>query len=362
MYPFFSVAGSCDSNFLIFGLIALPLWVTSVFLIRGAFCYCVTWDGPLVKVVGFFRTKSISVTDLEICLMDRGTLRFMSKNEKTLLTIQTGLIEGDELKGLAQATYGSVMGLKRKQESDLIDSNSSFGSTTEERKANFWKIKNFTLLFNLAIFVFTMAILFEALIDPGHRVVSSTLLSLLPLSCIYVLWTYQGKVTAFAKMSNPFPSIAFALFVLSIFPVFLSGAFIDRILGWTVFWIINFLYAFVLAGVLWCGVQEARNSFSNLFLSFMFCWICAFSGTLNLNSCWDFADSTPYPTTLLGKDITHGKYTSFWFVLSPWGPVTDRKSYVVGKKTYSQYQVGDPVTINWHPGALGISWYSIQPK
>jgi hypothetical protein len=71
--------------------------------------------------------------------------------------------------------------------------------------------------------------------------------------------------------------------------------------------------------------------------------------------------STParYATTVQGKHETHGRSTSYFLDLPPWGPMQEPNKVSVGSSTYKKLSVGDPVCFEVHAGSLHVRWYRI---
>jgi hypothetical protein len=73
----------------------------------------------------------------------------------------------------------------------------------------------------------------------------------------------------------------------------------------------------------------------------------------------DPAPATPIQAPVLEKYVTHSKSSTNYHVrLPPWGPRTRPDSVDVSRSTYFELQVGDPLCILEHPGALGLAWFT----
>jgi hypothetical protein len=89
---------------------------------------------------------------------------------------------------------------------------------------------------------------------------------------------------------------------------------------------------------------------------------CAYGlGTIVLaDSTLDRAPGNEYRVQVLGKHMTHGRSTSYYLTLAPWGPVRQVRSVSVPHRLYSETGVGSAVCIHQGPGSLGIPWYAIR--
>jgi hypothetical protein len=66
-----------------------------------------------------------------------------------------------------------------------------------------------------------------------------------------------------------------------------------------------------------------------------------------------------FPVTVNGKYVSRGRSTSYELELPPWGPQAMRRSVAVSRSTYDAVQIGDPVCVTLHPGALGAPWFAV---
>jgi hypothetical protein len=62
---------------------------------------------------------------------------------------------------------------------------------------------------------------------------------------------------------------------------------------------------------------------------------------------------------VLGKYVTHGRRSdSYYLNLPAWGPRLQPDSVEVSRTTYDQVNVGEPICIVLHPGALNLAWFT----
>lgn len=87
----------------------------------------------------------------------------------------------------------------------------------------------------------------------------------------------------------------------------------------------------------------------------------AFSfGAINAaDTLLDTAPAQVFKAELSDKYVTHGRSTSYTWVLGPWGPSAGG-SESVDSALYDQVNVGDSVCVYFHPGALHLRWYTID--
>ncbi|KTG17860.1 MULTISPECIES: hypothetical protein [unclassified Guyparkeria] len=79
------------------------------------------------------------------------------------------------------------------------------------------------------------------------------------------------------------------------------------------------------------------------------------------NMALDFSAGERHVVQVLEKHSTHGRHSSFFLNLEPWGDLQDVTTLRVGIFLYGKVRSGYPVVIEEHPGALGIRWVRIIP-
>jgi len=57
--------------------------------------------------------------------------------------------------------------------------------------------------------------------------------------------------------------------------------------------------------------------------------------------------------------VAHGKSTSYYLRLSPWGQFTKEHEFSVNRSFFNDVRRGDSVNILLSPGALDIPWYRL---
>jgi hypothetical protein len=78
-----------------------------------------------------------------------------------------------------------------------------------------------------------------------------------------------------------------------------------------------------------------------------------------VNSLADTSKPTTYIVPVTGKHETHGKSTTYYLELTPWGPVEEPSKIRVSSGLYSNKQPGDSICLALHPGRLRAAWYHL---
>jgi hypothetical protein len=117
----------------------------------------------------------------------------------------------------------------------------------------------------------------------------------------------------------------------------------------------------ILVDVALRGANLARGR--TMALLGVFCCMSLYAyGSVSLaNAGLDRALPERFHAVVLGKRITHGRYSTHWHLrLPPWGPQAEPSEAEVRASVYRAVQLGDSVCVDLHPGALGIAWYLVE--
>lgn len=88
--------------------------------------------------------------------------------------------------------------------------------------------------------------------------------------------------------------------------------------------------------------------------------VWGFGAGLGVDAALDGSPATVYRTTVTGQHVSHGRHTSYYVSLAPWGPQKDEDSVEVSWKTYATLRAGDEVCVPLRPGTLGVPWYRVE--
>ena len=180
------------------------------------------------------------------------------------------------------------------------------------------------------------------------------------IAALMVLNRFEDIVKFSAPRGSPDPTVSIALLGS---PMILGiGAVWEEwhILAWINFWLpfaLIFAASFAVARLL---VLEVRNSSEAASVCCIFCAAYAFGLTLELNANLGTSESTYYQAKVLDKYYTTGKHTTYYFVISTWGPCNEPKELTVDQDLYNSRKFGDPVSIQEQTGKFGIPFYFVK--
>ncbi|HTV13489.1 MAG TPA: hypothetical protein VME68_02165 [Acidobacteriaceae bacterium] len=90
------------------------------------------------------------------------------------------------------------------------------------------------------------------------------------------------------------------------------------------------------------------------------CMIAGFSAcglVTGLNTVIESAPPVTFAAIVAGKHVRHGKSTTYYLTLEPWGPFAEPRSMQVSAARYEESIEGQTVCVLLHQGYLRVSWY-----
>jgi hypothetical protein len=121
------------------------------------------------------------------------------------------------------------------------------------------------------------------------------------------------------------------------------------------------LAAVVVLPLAW-GVRNAPG-LSNPGMMLLVIALCAalygYGATSVVDIQLDFSAGAVTPVQVLDKHEYRGRHSHTYDLYLPaWGPRTGQNSIEVSPATYDAVNIGDPVCITLHPGAIGLPWFT----
>lgn len=126
------------------------------------------------------------------------------------------------------------------------------------------------------------------------------------------------------------------------------------------------IVALILTLIICVDNPEIRpNSFDYLPIGFLMLLVTgalAFGSLLSINGGFDRAAPRIFTTTITGKNISHGKSTTYNFDVAPWSTRKKGMYVWVSKQAFDQKEVGDTLYLFEFRGALGYPWVELGEK
>lgn len=240
----------------------------------------------------------------------------------------------------------------------MVERDASLGSNAQERLATLEKARQAAKVLNLL----PLGLLFWGFVYPRPYAAIIACAAMLPWVAVVLAWAKPGLFQLDGKKGDVRPNLAMLLIMPPM--VLAMRALLDVTL-------IDlrqlFMWGFVLGLPLCMAVFAAPKvspkttpkpwALPLLMLPFMTAYGC---GLLALtDAMWDSAKPQVFQTTITGKDVSHGKSTTYYLHLAPWNQTIDEDRVAVTRSYYEAISMGDIVCVRLHPGKFGLRWMQV---
>ena len=245
------------------------------------------------------------------------------------------------------------------REKDLQDilADESLGSDPAERAAALGKAKRFEKILNGAALVLLLWSIFR----PRPYDALIWILIVFPFIALAPARLFPGLVRWDGAKKGAHPTVAAPLFLVSI--ALALRAMLDwKILAWPHFWMPFAVATLALFGALVAQFKEVREQPGAIALALGLCAIFGYGAAVGLNGILDESRPQVFAAQVLDKRESHGKHTSYYLELSPWGPRTRPREVGASARMYRAARKKDSVGILVKEGALGIPWFYLKVR
>ncbi|MBS0577903.1 MAG: hypothetical protein JSR36_01420 [Proteobacteria bacterium] len=230
------------------------------------------------------------------------------------------------------------------------------GDTPEQRRARFARAKQFA---NLAVFI-GPAIYFCSVVYPRPYVLLVALLVLLPWVALAMMARPRGLYQFSGGKETGRPNLAPALFGVSAVLALLAVGNVHVLTWWGLIpWAVAAAASFAVAARKSAGYQASGQK-TGWFLVLV-ASLYGFGAATAADVWLDRSVPSSYRPTVLAKHVTRGRNTTYRLLLEAWGPRLAPEDITVPATLYAQVQVGAPVCVTAHAGALGSAWFAVAP-
>ena len=343
-----------------------PILIVGILLIALGVCFyrgvnrlLVTVDDKVLTVRDLFRNNEIQLNEIDGYRRgDKNAFLLVPKDGGKAIAIPSSLRDRKELIEWIQERYEDVDARERAVETEILLEDDRYGQTREEREAALKKAK----LSAFVAYIAALVLFFWYLFYPQPYELIMVLIFAAPLVAVYLTWSNKGLLRFTTKKSSPKPTGI----LLLIFPI-ISG-FINAIQ--------NRLYDFPMPAVLIIGVvalvlsvlggtamraalaEEPQKAWA-IVLLVVFSAGYSFGLVVFSNCYYDHSEAQVIRVRVTDKQVIHGKSTSYYLVLSPWGKYVDGNKVSISRSFYNSTNVEDTVSIHLNKGKWGIPWYRL---
>jgi hypothetical protein len=198
--------------------------------------------------------------------------------------------------------------------------------------------------------------------DPRPYAMAVAMSAILPWFAVMLARRSRGMVGILPFKGDPRPKVGFAL----IAPAFAVGmrAMQDyHVLDWPRMLVMVLVVGGVLAAVTVFADVSLLTNARKLWLLVFLCGFWGYGTVLETDALLDGSPTAVYTAEVVGKHVSHGRSTSYYLALAPWGPAGAEGGDVsVAAKLFASVAVGDAVRLTVRSGALGVRWYVLEAQ
>ncbi|OOG62449.1 hypothetical protein B0E46_12440 [Rhodanobacter sp. B04] len=360
----FLLQGSFDPiGYAFLGGIALCLLAVSVYCIAYAMQGSLTLEAQAIEIRKAFITRRLQRSEILGRRITQGrsaSYPVIVPRTGASITIERSTFGLDDRFSTWFNALPDLDAQERAEALAMVERDASLGSSAQERLATLEKAKQAVKVLNLL----PMGLLFWSFVYPRPYAAIIACAAVLPWVAVVLTWAKPGLFQLDGKKGDVRPNLAMLLIMPPL--VLAMRALLDVTL---IDFRQLFLWGFVLGMPLCVAVFAAPKASSKattkpwalplLMLPFMMAYGC---GLLALtDAMWDSAKPEVFRTAVTGKDISHGKTTTYYLHLAPWSKTIDEDRISVPHAYYEAVDKADVVCVRLHPGKFGLRWMQVGP-
>lgn len=347
------------------GTAGLPFLLLSVpggYLLLAGLRSRVVVEGSRITVRGAFQEKSADLDEIEgfrtVSSRNGSYQQLALKEGRGNITLQNSFKTDDDFREWFQ----NITDLDERDRQSLLDeiaNQQELGTTAEERLDALKRAKTWNITLTVATILCGIAIVFNQKAFLSLSVVRwcTVLLALTPVVAAVLAWRSPLLYTAFGRKKDPRADISFVLLIAGI-ALFMRAVQVHYVDLKPM--LLSMILISVALAVLY--FRAAKSSAPGAFVGLlMFIGFYGYGVVAVADATFDNSPAVPYSSTVVGQHETHGKSTTYYLSLAPWGPVEDVEDVSVPHNVYLGTSVGDTVCLTLHSGSLHAPWFLLVP-
>ena len=312
-------------------------------------------DRDHIEVYNAFREQYAELSDIEgfrtISTRNGSYWRLQRKQGGRALIIQKWFDCDDLRAWFQQLTDLDEVG--RNALLDEIKQDQHLGTTPEERLNALRQAKQV----NIALSILTIVMGIVVMVYQGPvRLTAAIILALVPAMALYLLSSDPLLYAVGKPKRDPRTDLTIAVFCsgmgLVLVGVAVHYASYKPLLEWGA--LVAAIYVFAFSTL----TQKGLRVPSFLLIMLIYGGLYSFGFVMAADTLLDDKPSTTYATFVVGEHETHGRSTSYYLDLAPWGPFTGTNKLSVSRSEYARARTGDAVCLALRPGYLNAPWYT----
>jgi hypothetical protein len=345
--------------FIVFvGLFAL----LASFLIISPFRRKIVVTDDRIIYTGLFSEKEIAVSDIKGFRITDGktkTLTILSSEESNR-KISIGNCDNfsryDEFEKYLKSRWKDLDALDKERETQELLQDTELGMTQEDRLQAIQRSKITAIVYN----VLSVVLIIIAIASDIKWCYVPSLLY--PLLGLMVMWYSKGLIKFYSNLRRSthfptffglfFPSVTLIAASLAKYKIFNAGHL------WLPWLVVGVCFLLLLYKV--GSNKSVGNTGLQLVLMTFVSILYGYGSIMYTNGAFDNGPHQTFSALVLQRRITHGKSTSYYLKIGPWGPRKNIQEVEVGKSLFMETQINDSVEIVFHSGRLHIPWYQVR--
>jgi hypothetical protein len=341
-------------------LIALfPIAMGAYLLLRG-FRSRIVLESTRIEVRGAFSEKSADQAEIEgsrtISSRNGSYTRLILKEGRGSITVSNSFNTDDYYREFFQK-IPDLDERDRKALLDEISQQQDLGATPEERLDALNRAKLYGYGLTGVSILLAVALVLGKTLGPSTIQLCIVLLAIAPFVSAYLVWRSPLLYAVFKMKKDPRIEVSFIPFIAGIAFIFQNGG--DHFVTMQPLYL-----TMAVAGVALLALffNSAKSGASRAFIGLIvFVGFYSYGLAAVADTAFDSSPAVPYTSSVVGGHVSHGRSTSYYLRLAPWGPIDHEKDVSVSSHIYNNAHVGDTVCLALHSGSLHAPWFKVVP-
>lgn len=344
------------------GLPFLLLFVPGGYLLLAGLRSRVVVDGSRITVRGAFQEKSADLSEIEgfrtINSRNSSYRQLVLKEGRGNINLQTSFNTDDDFREWFQ----NITDLDERDRQSLLDeiaNRQELGATAEERLDALKRAKTWNIALTAIAILCGIAIDFNqiAILSSSTIRLCTVLLALTPVVAAVLAWRSPLLYAAFKRKKDPRADINLVLLIAGL-ALFMRAVQVHYVAVESL--LLSMIVTAAALAVLY--FRAAKSSAPGAFVGLlMFIGFYSYGVVAVADSTFDNSTAVVYATAVLGQHESHGKSTTYYLRLAPWGPFDDSANVSVPRSVYISTRVGDTICLALHSGSLHAQWFILIP-
>lgn len=360
---YYAIPGADSTAQMSFYIIAFLLSESLfMFLLLLAIKNKVEVDDEKIVYIGVFISKTLLISEIKGFKVDDNYLYFLPQTKSLKkIKVSTYLGRFGELIMWAKLHCRDLDQEQFEEDQGVILGNDAYGDSVDERGAKLARTKTFTKVYT----GFTFIISFATILFPNlFYEVQILLCAALPVATVLIARFSKGLIKLFEKKGSAFPNVTGA-FLLPPIALMLRTLTDFTLLDYSALWLPCGI-VFTVFSVLVFTDKHSQYDFTKPigYFGVLGVLIIAAAYSYGLvgttNATFDNSSPTWYKAEVMDKRESSGRTTTFYLILSPWGPQSDIEDVHVSPSVYGYYSIGDTADIYCNQGLFGAPYFIVQ--